>query len=91
MTHTQRPLIRPMKSGNIIERSHAYRERAETLRAIADEALDEDCRVTLLRLAQSYDRLAVHDGIGREAPAPQARQNPWPLKFRAPGAVPSPR
>ena len=92
MNATQRPLVRPMKTGNIVERSHAYRQRAEVLRAIADEALDEDSRVTLLRLAQSYDRLAVHDGVALDAAVnPPRRESGWPLRARASAAVPSPR
>lgn len=87
MSSTQRPLVRPLKTGDVAERAQA-RRRAEELRIIADETVEEDCRVVLLRLAQCYERMAA---CGEVEPTTAAqRESPWPLKFRA-SAAPPPR
>jgi hypothetical protein len=82
MSSTQRPLVRPMKTGDAAERLKTLR-RAEELRVIAEETIDEDTRVVLLRLAQCYERMAACGEV--ETPAPAPRHNPWPLKFRVSG------
>ena len=56
MSHT--PYLAPFTTGDAGARVKTCRHRAEELRAIADDVTDDDCRVTLLRLAQSYERLA---------------------------------
>lgn len=89
MSSMLRPLIRPMKTGDTAERLEA-RRRAEELKRIAEDTIDEDCRVVLLRLAQSYERLAVCGEVEPPAPAPRG-DNPWPLKLRASHAVLLPR
>jgi hypothetical protein len=86
MSSTQRPLVRPLKTGDAAERLQALR-RAEELKLIAEETVDEDCRVVLLRLAQSFERLAAY-GTVEPPPATPGRDSPWPLKLRASGVVP---
>jgi len=86
MSTTQRALVRPMKTGDAAERLTALR-RAEELRIVAAETIDEDCRVVLLRLAQSYERMAARGEVEPPVRAPRGN-SPWPLKFRASGAVP---
>ena len=36
-----------------------YRERAEELRVIAEDVISDDCHDTLIRLANSYQQMAV--------------------------------
>ena len=86
MSSTQRPLVRPMKTGDTAEKLLAL-NRAEALKAIAEETLDEDCRVVLLRLAQSFERLAECGEI-EPVQTPKRRNGAWPLKLRASGVVP---
>ena len=91
MSSTQRPLVRPMKTGDAAERIEAYR-RAKELRVIAEDTIDEDCRVTLLRLAQSYDHMATSNDAPPAAEDVAARpEGAWPLKLRASNAPALPR
>jgi hypothetical protein len=52
------PYLAPFKSGDARARIRMCRQRADELRLIADDVMDDNCRVTLLRLAQSYERMA---------------------------------
>ena len=56
-----RPLaIAPFSKGSPSYRVKRYRERAEELRAIAEDLCHDECQNILLRLATSYDEMAVH-------------------------------
>ncbi len=88
MSSTQRPLVRPMKTGDAAERMKALR-RADELKAIAEETIDEECRVVLLRLAQSYERLS-QTGVVEPVAEPR-KESPWPLKLRATAGPSLPR
>jgi hypothetical protein len=91
MSSSQRPLVRPMKIGDAAERIEAYR-RAKELRVIAEDTVDEDCRVMLLRLAQSYDHMATSDDVQPVVDEVAARpEGAWPLKLRASNAQRLPR
>jgi hypothetical protein len=52
--------IVPFEKGSTSYRVKRYRERAEELRAIAQDLLSDDCHDTLLRLAETYDHMAAH-------------------------------
>ena len=61
-----RPLIiLPCDKGSMNYRVKRYRERAEELRAIAADLISQDCRDTLVRLANSYDQMAQSVGRSR--------------------------
>lgn len=50
--------IAPFEKGSTTYRVKRYRERAEELRAIAQDLLSDDCHDTLMRLAHTYDQMA---------------------------------
>ncbi len=58
MSLSQIPYLAPFEPEDASARIHTCRHRAEELRTIAEDVVDDDCRLTLLRLAQSYDRMA---------------------------------
>jgi hypothetical protein len=47
-----------LESGDAAERIGLYRARAEELRTIAEDLMVEENRRVLLRLAESYERMA---------------------------------
>jgi hypothetical protein len=51
--------IAPYDKGSSTYRVKRYRERAEELRSIAEDLRTDDCRATLIRLADSYEQMAV--------------------------------
>jgi hypothetical protein len=55
-----RPLaIVPFSKGSSTYRVKRYRERAEELRAIAEDLCHPECQQMLIRLATSYDEMAA--------------------------------
>ncbi|HSC19372.1 MAG TPA: hypothetical protein VLC74_10690 [Rhizomicrobium sp.] len=61
-----RPLaIVPCDKGSSTYRVKRYRERAEELRTIAADLLSQECHDTLIRLANSYDQMAIAAGQPR--------------------------
>jgi hypothetical protein len=55
-----RPLvISPFTKGSPSYRVKRYRERAEELRAIAEDLCHDECQNILRRLASSYDTMAI--------------------------------
>jgi hypothetical protein len=48
----------PYTDGPIAYRIKRYRQRAETLKTIAEEIVAEPVRDTLLRIANTYERMA---------------------------------
>ncbi len=52
-------LVEPLRTGTTAERTREYLARAEELRTIAEDIRDDDSRVVLLRVAASYERMAV--------------------------------
>jgi len=51
--------IVPFDRGSKSYRVKRYRERAEELRAIAEDLLNNECQATLMRLANTYDEMAL--------------------------------
>jgi hypothetical protein len=51
--------IVPFEKGSTSYRVKRYRERAEELRAIAQDLLSDDCHTTLMQLAHTYDQMAA--------------------------------
>ena len=43
------------------DRANQYRDRAEEIRACADSMRDPGARETMMRLAESYDRMAQRE------------------------------
>ena len=63
---SQRPLaILPCDRGSAKYRVKRYKDRAEELRTIAADLINQECRDTLLRLANSYDQMAIAAGQPR--------------------------
>lgn len=52
-------VIAPCEKGSSNYRVKRYRERAEELRAIAEDLKTDDCRDTLIRLADTYEQMAA--------------------------------
>ncbi|HSC18250.1 MAG TPA: hypothetical protein VLC74_04985 [Rhizomicrobium sp.] len=51
--------IAPCDKGSSNYRVKRYRERAEELRTIAEDVVSDDCHDTLIRLADTYDQMAL--------------------------------
>jgi hypothetical protein len=51
--------IVPFEKGSTTYRVKRYRERAEELRAIAQDLTSDGCHDTLMRLAHTYDQMAA--------------------------------
>ncbi|MFL6688821.1 MAG: hypothetical protein ACJ8IR_01335 [Alphaproteobacteria bacterium] len=62
-------VIVPFERGSTTYRVKRYRERAEELRAIAQDLLSDDCHHTLMRLAHTYDQMAAQAEIVARAPS----------------------
>ena len=54
--------IAPYDKGSSNYRVKRYRERAEELRSIAEDLKTDECHETLIRLAETYDQMAVQAG-----------------------------
>jgi hypothetical protein len=54
--------IIPCNKGSIAYRVKRYRDRADRLRSIAEEVASKPERDTLLRLANTYEELALKTG-----------------------------
>ena len=59
--------IQPCARGSSAYRIKRYRERAEELRTIADDLLHGECQETLLRIASSYEDMALQAAAIGEA------------------------
>jgi hypothetical protein len=62
--------IVPFEKGSTTYRVKRYRERAEELRAIAQDLMSDDCHDTLMRLASTYEQMAAQAEIVSRAPQP---------------------
>ena len=57
----------------IMEKAKHYRERAEELRTIAQDRIDQDSQQTLLRMAREYEHMA--EVRERDIEREQAKRN----------------
>lgn len=65
--------IRPFDKGSTSYRVKRYRERAEELRAIAQDLKSDECQNMLVRLANSYEQMADQADV-----SPRLEEPPGP-------------